>query len=150
MSSFCKRFKVIFRLISLLFFTLLSDSLLQCFPMILAIVDVVSSLYFSNVFKIFDTKTSLFSLFLINILSISLSVRLTSDIILFSIFLVFLLFVFAIRNSRNAIAISGAVDEFVIVIVEFPFMVNDPVAFILNLYGFTFCVCFVPLLYNDF
>lgn len=150
MSSFCKRFKVIFRLISLLFFTLFSDSLLQCFPMILAIVDVVSSLYFSNVFKIFAAKTSLFSLFSINNLSISSSVRLTSDIILFSIFTVFLFFVFAILNSRSAIAISGAVDEFVIVMVEFPFIVNDPVALILNLYGFTVCVCLVPFLYNVF
>ena len=150
MSSFCNRFNVIFRLISLLFFTLLSDSLLQCFPMILAIVEVVSSLYFSNVFKIFAVKTSLYSLFSINNLSTSSSVRLTLDIILFSIFIVFLLFVFAILNSRSAIAISGAVEEFVIVMVEFPFIVNDPVALILNLYGFTVCVCFVPCLYNDF
>ena len=150
MSSFCNRFNVIFRLISLLFFTLLSDSLLQCFPMILAIVEVVSSLYFSNVFKIFAVKTSLSSLFSINNLSTSSSVRLTLDIILFSIFIVFLLFVFAILNSRSAIAISGAVEEFVIVMVEFPFIVNDPVALILNLYGFTVCVCFVPCFYNDF
>lgn len=118
--------------------------------MILAIVDVVSSLYFSNVFKIFAAKTSLFSLFSINNLSISSSVRLTSDIILFSIFTVFLFFVFAILNSRSAIAIFGAVDEFVIVMVEFPFIVNDPVALILNLYGFTVCVCLVPFLYNVF
>jgi len=40
----------------------------------------------------------------------------------------------------------GAVDEFVIVMVEFPFIANDPVAFILNLYGFIVCVCFVPFL----
>ena len=118
--------------------------------MILAIVEVVSSLYFSNVFKIFAAKTSLFSLFSINNLSISSSVKLTSDIILFSILTVFSLFVFATLNSRSAIAISGAVDEFVIVMVEFPFIVNDPVALILNLYGFTVCVCFVPCLYNDF
>ena len=146
MSSFCNRFKVIFRLISLLFFTLLSNSLLQCFPMILAIVEVVLSLYFSNVFKIFSAKTSLSLLFFINILSISSSVRLTSNIILFNIFTVFLLFVFAILNSRSAIAISGAVDEFVIVMVEFPFIVSDPMALILNLYGFTVCVCLVPFL----
>jgi len=106
---------------------------LQCFPRILAIVEVVLSLCFSNVFKIFAAKISLFSLFSINILSISLSVRLTSDIILFNIFTVSLLFVFAILNSKSAIAISGAVDEFVIVMVEFPFIVNDPVALILNL-----------------
>jgi hypothetical protein len=56
----------------------------------------------------------------------------------------------AILNSRSAIAISGAVEEFVIVMVEFPFIVNDPVALILNLYGFIVCVCFVPFLYNDF
>ena len=40
---------------------------------------------------------------------------------------------FAHLNSRSAIAISGAVDEFVIVIVEFPFIAKDPVALILNL-----------------
>jgi hypothetical protein len=118
--------------------------------MILAIVEVVSSLYFSNVFKIFAEKTSLFSLFSINNLSTSSSVRLTLEIIFFSIFTVFLLFVLAILNSRSAIAISGAVEEFVIVMVEFPFIVNDPVALILNLYGFIVCVCFVPFLYNDF
>ena len=118
--------------------------------MILAIVEVVSSLYFSNVFKIFAEKTSLFSLFSINNLSTSSSVRLTLEIIFFSIFTVFLLFVLVILNSRSAIAISGAVEEFVIVMVEFPFIVNDPVALILNLYGFTVCVCFVPFLYNDF
>lgn len=123
---------------------------MQCFSMILAIVEVVSSLYFSNVFKIFAKKTSLFSLFSINNLSISSSVRLTLEIIFFSIFTVFLLFVLAILNSRSAIAISGAVEEFVIVMVEFPFIVNDPVALILNLYGFIVCVCFVPFLYNDF
>ena len=141
---------VIFRLISLLFFTLLSDSLLQCFPMILAIVEVVSSLYFSNVFKIFAAKTSLFSLFSINNLSISSSVRLTSEIILFRIFTLFLFFIFATLNFKSAIAISGAVEEFVIVMVEFPLIVNDPVALILNLYGFTVCVCLVPRLYKDF
>ena len=150
MSSFCNRFKVIFLLISLLFFTLLSESLLQCFPMILVIVEVVSSLYFSNVFKIFAAKTSLFSLFSINNLSISSSVRLTSEIILFSIFTEFLFLVFVTLNSRSAIAISGAVEELVIVMVEFPFIVKDPVALILNLYGFTVCVCLVPCLYNDF
>lgn len=62
----------------------------------------------------------------------------------------FLFFVFVHLSSISAIAISGAVDEFVIVIVEFSFIVNDPVALILNLYGFTICVCFVPLLYSDF
>jgi hypothetical protein len=51
--------------------------------MILAIVEVVSSLYFSNVFKIFAEKTSLFSLFSINNLSTSSSVRLTLEIIFF-------------------------------------------------------------------
>jgi len=60
------------------------------------------------------------------------------------------LFVFATRNSSSAIAISGAVEEFVIVMVEFPFIVNNPVGLILNLYGFTVCVYFVPFLYNDF
>ena len=47
--------------------------------------------------------------------------------------MVFLYFVFAILNSNSAIAISGAVEEFVIVIVEFPLIANDPVALILNL-----------------
>ena len=64
--------------------------------------------------------------------------------------MVVLFFVFAILNSNNAIAISGAVEEFVIVMVEFPLIANDPVALILNLYGFIICVCFVPCLYNDF
>ena len=40
---------------------------------------------------------------------------------------------FAHLNSNSAIAISGAVEEFVIVMVEFPLIVNDPVALILNL-----------------
>lgn len=66
--------------------------------------------------------------------------------ILFNIFTVFLFFVFAHLSSKSAIAISGAVEEFVIVMVEFPFIANDPVAFILNLYGFIVCVCFVPFL----
>ena len=60
------------------------------------------------------------------------------------------MFVFAILNSRSAIAISGAVDEFVIVMVEFPFIVSDPIVLILNLYGFTVCVCLIPCLYSDF
>ena len=101
--------------------------------MILAIVEVVSSLYFSIVFMIFCVKTLLFSLFFINILSISSSVKFNSLIILFNNFTVFLFFVFAPLNSRSAIAISGAVEEFVIVIVEFPLIASDPVAFILNL-----------------
>ena len=74
----------------------------------------------------------------------------TDRIILFNVFIVFLFFVFAHLSSSSAITISGAVDEFIIVMVEFPFIVNDPVALILNLYGFTICVCFVPLLYSDF
>ena len=118
--------------------------------MILAIMEVVLSLYFSIVFKIFSVKTSLSSLFCINNSSISSSVKLTSLIILFNDFTVFLLFVFAILNSSNAIAISGAVEEFVIVMVEFPLIANDPVALILNLYGFIICVCFVPCLYMIF
>ena len=65
---------------------------------------------------------------------------------LFNNFMVFLFFVFAHLNSKNAVAISGAVDEFVIVMVEFPFIANDPVALILNLWGFTICICSVPCL----
>ncbi|WP_305557060.1 hypothetical protein [Methanobrevibacter sp. V74] len=61
-----------------------------------------------------------------------------------------MLFVFAILNFKSVIAISGAVDEFVIVMVEFLFIVSGPVVLILNLYGFTVCVCFVPCLYSDF
>lgn len=57
-----------------------------------------------------------------------------------------MLFVFAHLSFNKAIAISGAVEELVIVMVEFPFIANDPVALILNLYGFIVCVCFVPLL----
>ncbi|WP_305554017.1 hypothetical protein [Methanobrevibacter sp. V74] len=55
--------------------------------------------------------------------------------------------VFATLNFKSAIAISGAVDEFVIVMVEFPFIVSDPVALILNLYGFTQFVCVLFLVY---
>lgn len=91
-------------------------------------------------------KTLLFSLFSIKISFISSSVKFTSSIILFNIFTVFLLFVFASLSFKRVISISGAVEEFVIVMVEFPFIANDPVAFILNLYGFIVCVCFVPLL----
>lgn len=47
--------------------------------------------------------------------------------------IVFLLVRFAFLSSVSAIAISGDVDEFVMVIVEFPFIVSDPVALILNL-----------------
>jgi hypothetical protein len=72
-------------------------------------------------------------LFSIKISSISSSVKLTSSSILFNNFTVFLFFVFAHLNSKSAIAISGAVDEFVIVMVEFPLIAKDPVALILNL-----------------
>ena len=41
--------------------------------------------------------------------------------------------VFAILRLINAIATSGAVDEFVIVIEELSLIANDPVAFILIL-----------------
>jgi hypothetical protein len=54
-------------------------------------------------------------------------------IILFNSLIDFLSFVLAILSSKRAIAISGAVEEFVIVIVEFSLIANDPVAFILNL-----------------
>lgn len=47
--------------------------------------------------------------------------------------MVFLFFVLIHLNFRSAIAISGAVEEFVIVMVDFPFIDNDPVALILNL-----------------
>ena len=133
MSSFSNRFNIIFLLISLLFFTLLVASLLQCFPTTLAMVDVGSFLYFSIVFISFSVNTLLSSLLAIKILSISSSVKLISFRMLFNNFMVFLFFVFAHLNSRNAVAISGAVDEFVIVMVEFPFIANDPVALILNL-----------------
>ncbi len=150
MSAFSNRFNIIFLLISLLFFTLLVASLLQCFPTTLAMVDVGSFLYFSIVFISFSVNILLSSLLAIKISSISSSVRSISLRILFNNSMVFLFFVFARLNSRNAVAISGAVDEFVIVMVEFPFIANDPVALILNLYGFTVCVCFVPCLYSDF
>uniref|UniRef100_UPI001EE6786E hypothetical protein n=1 Tax=Methanobrevibacter smithii TaxID=2173 RepID=UPI001EE6786E len=78
-------------------------------------------------------KTLLFSLFSIKISSISSSVNLTSSIILFNNFTTFLFFVLIHLNFRSAIAISGAVEEFVIVMVDFPFIDNDPVALILNL-----------------
>ena len=44
-----------------------------------------------------------------------------------------LFFVLIHLNFRSAIAISGAVEEFVIVMVDFPFIDNDHVALILNL-----------------
>ena len=44
----------------------------------------------------------------------------------------------------KAKAISGPVDECVVVKLELPFMVNDPVALILNLYGETICIFFFP------
>ena len=78
-------------------------------------------------------KTLLFSLFSIKISSISSSVKLTSFIIIFNNFTVFLFFVFTHLNSKSAIAISGAVDEFVIVMVEFSFIADDHVVLILNL-----------------
>ena len=58
------------------------------------------------------------------------------------------LFDFVLDNlvSINAMAISGPVDEFVNVIFEFPFIANDPDAFVLILYGFIICVCLVPFL----
>lgn len=133
MSSFSNRFNIIFLLISLLFFMLLVASLLQCFPTTLAMVDVGSFLYFSIVFISFSVNTLLSSLLAIKSSSISSSVKLISFRMLFNNSMVFLFFVFAHLNSRNAIAISGAVDEFVIVMVEFPFIANDPVALILNL-----------------
>ena len=133
MSSFSNRFNIIFLLISLLFFMLLVASLLQCFPTTLAMVDVGSFLYFSIVFISFSVNTLLSSLLAIKSSSISSSVKLILFRMLFNNSMVFLFFVFAHLNSRNAIAISGAVDEFVIVMVEFPFIANDPVALILNL-----------------
>ena len=45
----------------------------------------------------------------------------------------FLFFVLIHLNSKSAIAISDAVEEFVIVMVDFPFIDNDPAALILNL-----------------
>ena len=48
----------------------------------------------------------------------------------------------------NAKAISGPVDECVVVKLELPFMVNDPVAFILNLQGETICIFFFPFFDN--
>lgn len=44
----------------------------------------------------------------------------------------------------NAKAIYGPVEECVVVKLELPFMVNDPVALILNLYGETICIFLVP------
>lgn len=46
----------------------------------------------------------------------------------------------------NAKAISGPVDECVVVKLDSPFMVNNPVALILNLYGETICIFLVPFL----
>ncbi|WP_342764118.1 hypothetical protein [uncultured Methanobrevibacter sp.] len=40
---------------------------------------------------------------------------------------------FSFLKFINALAISGAVDESVIVMLELPFIVRDPIAFALNL-----------------
>lgn len=66
----------------------------------------------------------------------------------FNMFLVVFVFVFFNLSSMSAIATSGAVDEFVRVRDEFPFIVNDPIVFVFILYGFIFCRFFVPFLYS--
>ena len=63
-------------------------------------------------------------------------------------FLVVFVFVFFNISSMSAIATSGAVDEFVRVKDEFPFIVNDLIVFVFILYRFIFCRFFVPFLYN--
>ena len=111
--------------------------------MIRAIFVVESSEYFSKVFVILSVKLILSSEFSIKILSISSFEIFTLFKIVFNS-LTWPIFVeLAFLNSNRDIAISGAVEEFVIVIVELPFIARDPVAFILNLYGFTEFLCFV-------
>jgi len=48
----------------------------------------------------------------------------------------------------NANATSEAVEEGVVYKSLFPLIVNDPVAFTLNLYGETIAIFFVPFLYR--
>lgn len=48
----------------------------------------------------------------------------------------------------NAKATSGAVEEFVVNKSLSPLIVNEPVAFTLNLYGETIAIFFVPFLYS--
>ena len=75
-------------------------------------------------------KFSFIVLFLIMILSIVSSSIFRLFVISFSMFLVVFVFVFFNLSSMSAIATSGAVDEFVRVRDEFPFIVNDPIVFV--------------------
>lgn len=115
--------------------------------MIRAIFVVESSEYFSKVFVILSVKLILSSEFSIKILSISSFEIFTLFKIVFNSLTCPIFVELAFLNSNRDIAISGAVEEFVIVIVELPFIARDPVAFILNLYGFTeffmFCSRFI-------
>jgi len=52
------------------------------------------------------------------------------------------------RRFINAKATSGAVEDCVVYKSLFPLIVNEPVAFTLNLYGETIAIFFVFFLYN--
>lgn len=54
--------------------------------------------------------------------------------------LVYFFLVFVHLSSNNVIVILGGIEEFVIIVVEFLFIVNDSVALILDLRKFTICV----------
>ena len=98
--------------------------------MIRAIFVVESSEYFSKVFVILSVKLILSSEFSIKILSISSFEIFTLFKIVFNSLTCPIFVELAFLNSNRDIAISGAVEEFVIVIVELPFIARDPVAFI--------------------
>ena len=130
--SLFKNFKVKFLLISLFLFIFFNDSRLQCLPTILARM-VVSLSYFSIAFSIFRVKLLESSLFSIKISSISSLVNCIFSNTFSNDFLVLSCSKFSFLKFINAIAISGAVDESVIVMLELPFIVRDPIAFALNL-----------------
>ena len=93
----------------------------------------VSEPYFFMAFSTFFMKLLVSSAFSIKISSISSLVNCMCFKTFSNDFLVFFSFKFSFLSSINAIAISGAVDEFVIVMLELPFIVRDPMAFALNL-----------------
>lgn len=92
--------------------------------MIRAIFVVESSEYFSKVFVILSVKLILSSEFSIKILSISSFEIFTLFKIVFNSLTCPIFVELAFLNSNRDIAISGAVEEFVIVIVELPLLLE--------------------------
>ena len=85
---------------------------------------VVSLPYFSIAFSIFRVKLLESSLFSIKISSISSLVNCIFSNTFSNDFLVLFCSKFSFLKFINALAISGAVDESVIVMLELPFIVN--------------------------